>query len=79
MELEVKLSVELRAGERPNWIAQTNRFHYPEWAGTAFAEATSPTEALTKLDAELQGIAERAYPKAETVKAAPLERVPDDD
>jgi hypothetical protein len=68
MELTVELKADVQAGKAVAWVAHTNRFHLPGWAGTAIGEGPSPTEALTALGRELERILDEAYPPTETLR-----------
>ena len=75
MNLTVELEVEMTPGRSPWWVAHTNRFHYPNWNGTAVGEGRTPTTALAALSAELEQIAKGAIVEPEAPLRADLERV----
>jgi hypothetical protein len=60
MELSVELKIDIQPGQRVSWVAHTNRFHFPGWAGTAIGEGPSPGEALAALAKEVNEIARKA-------------------
>jgi hypothetical protein len=60
MELNVELKIDIQPGKRASWVAHTNRFHFPGWAGTAIGEGPSPGEALAALAKEVNEIARKA-------------------
>lgn len=77
MNLSVELHAEIIQGQPINWVAHTNRFHFPGWQGTAIAEGPSPTEALAGLHRELTSIAsfDPSAPPSPPIQAEPLERL----
>ena len=76
--LEVQLQAEVGGDGSPLWTASTNRFHLGDHHATAYAQSTDPLLAISELAAELVRITEAQRPKPDTIKASPLERVPDD-